>query len=320
MSFRTLATPEPLLKRGHYIEFIGDWGDKFEKRFYEVKHLIQFERSYRHGYLSDAVTTPLTIDPDADMGFEPTYYDTIYQVRIGLNAGWNMYVEWPTGDYRGKLEDPLFAVINPVATDSLKFIGVVSSARPSMAYAAGGITTLTGVALTNGPVVPYDQVLWLTRVEISNHVTTDVRIVCYDSFTDTDGTAQAIQLFDYPLVAGQTIGVDVERSKKALNQLQFQATTGTPTAGNPVVVYVGGELEWPKLDRFFEFCFVKDWMPNFRASVNSLLDFEKIIYCCLVNKLKIKAIEDQTIRAKLARGDLPVFPMFHYSEYESRAM
>lgn len=316
MSYRMLVSSEPLLKRKHFMEFIGDWGEHYKERFYQVKFLAQFERAYRKGYLSAAVTTPLTIDPEDDMGFQPRNYDTIYQVRIGINQGWNMYLKWPTGDYRGKLEDPAFVVINPVATDDKKFIGVISNAKAQFGSAPGKITSLVSAALTTGPVVPYDQVLWANRIEISNHVTTNVRIVGYDTFTDTDGSAQSVQIFDYALVAGQTIGVDVEKSKKVLGTLKFQATEGTPTAPNPVNIWIGGELEMPKLDRFFEFCFVRDWMPEFVASVNSMLDFEKIILSCLVNKLKIVPVKDQAIRNKLASGEIPTFPMYHYSEYE----
>jgi len=320
MAFRILATPEPLLKKGHYVNFVGAWGDKYEKRFYQVTHLIQFERSYRKGYLAAAVTTPLIIDPDDDMGFEPVYYDTIYQVRHGISQGWNMYLRWPTGDYRGKLEDPNFITINPVATDGQKFIGVMTAAKPIFGTSAGKMTTLEDATLTEGPTVPYDQVLWLNRIEISNHVTTNVRIVGYDTFTDTDSTARSVLIFDYPLVAGQTVGVDVEKSKKVLGLLKFQATEGTPTEANPVNIWVGGELEMPKLDRFFEFVYVKDWMPNFYASVDSLLDYEKIILCCLVNKLKIMAVEDNATRKKLENGDIPSYPLYHYTEYEAKSL
>lgn len=322
MAFRTLVpgTPELLLKRGHFLEFIGNWGEHYKERFYQVTHLIQFERAYRAGYLPAAATTPLTIDPDGDMGFEPVYYDTLYQVRIGISHGWNMYLRWPVGDYRGKLEDPSFIDINPVASDDKKYIGVISSARPAMGTSAGVMTTLSAATLTTGPTVPYDQVLWLNRIEVSNHVLTDVRIMGYDTFDDTDGTARTVTLFDYPLVAGQTIGVDVERSKKALGILKFQCTEGTPTVANPVNVFVGGELESPKLDRLFEFIFVKDWMPNFRASTNSLLAYEKLILSCLVNKLKITPVKDETKRRQLAAGEIPSFPLYHYSEYESIAL
>lgn len=317
MAFRTLATPEPLLKRGYFLEFIGDWGEHYKERFYRIKFLAQFERNYRKGYLPLAATTPLVIDPKDDMGFEPKYYDTLYQVRIGINHGWNMYLQWPTGDYRGKLEDPTFAVINPVASDDKKFIGLISAAKPLFGTAGGILTSLVSAALTSGPTVPYDQTLWINRIEISNHVTTDVRIVGYDTFTDTDGNARSVQFFDYKLVSGQTIGVDVEKSKKVLNLLKFQATEGTPTALLPVTIWLGGEFEAPKLNRFFEFMFVKDWMPAFHASVSSILDYEKIILSCLVNKLKIEPVMEPAIRAKLQSGELPSYPLWHYSQYES---
>lgn len=320
MAFRLFTTPEPLLRKGYYVNFIGNWGDKYKEKYYQITHLIQFERDYRAGYLAAAATAALIIDPTADMGFEPVYYDTIYQVRFGINQGWNMYLRWPTGDFRGKLEAPNFVVINPVATDGQKFIGVMNAGLPVMGTSAGRITSLTDATLTDGPTVPYNQVLWLNRIEISNHVTTDVRIVGYDSFTDTGGTARTVMLFDYRLVAGQTVGVDVEKSKKAFNQLQFQCVEGTPTGDNPVRVFVGGQLEMPKLERFFEFFFVKDWMPNFMASVNSLLDYEKILFCCLVNKLKIKAVVDSETRRKLELGEIPSYPLFFYSEYESMAL
>lgn len=319
MAFRILTTEEPLLKRGHYVEFIGNWGDKYEKRFYRVTHLIQFERDYRAGYLIATATTPLTVDPDANIGFEPVYYDTIYQVRHGFPTGINVYLRWPTGDYRGKLEDAAFQ-INPVATDSTKFIGVLSAAKPAFGQAAGEMTSLTDATLTAGPAIPYNAVLWLNRIEISNHVTTDVRIVCTDTFTDTDGNAASVMLFDYPLVPGQSIGVDVEKSKKALGQLNFQAVAGTPTVANPVRVFAGGELEEPKLNRFFEFVYVRDWMPNYFVVCNGLVDYEKVIFSCLVNKLKIKAVEDEGTRRALQKGDIPVFPLYHYSEYEATAL
>ncbi len=320
MAFRILSTPEPLLKRGHFVEFIGDWGERFGKRFYRVANLIQFERSYRAGYLPAAATVPLAIDPEAGMGFEPVYYDTIYQCRLGLSQGWNMYVQWPTGSYRGKLEDPAFIALNPMATDDKKFIGVFSAAKPVFGDSAGKMTSLVDATLTTGPSVPYDQVLWLNRIEISNHVTTDVRVIGYDTFTDTGGSARTELLFDYRLVSGQTVGVDVEKSKKVLNTLKFQAIEGTPTGANPIRIWVGGLLEQPKLDRFFEFVFVRDWMPLFHASPNSLLDYEKVLLCTLVNKLKITAVEEDALRRRLAAGEIPSYPLYHYSEYEARGL
>ncbi|MFH1486483.1 MAG: hypothetical protein ABIH46_10455 [Chloroflexota bacterium] len=320
MAFRILATAEPLLKKGHYVNFIGHWGDKYEKRFYQITHLIQFERDYRAGYLPAAATSPYSINPNSDMGFEPVYYDTIYQVRIGISQGWNMYLRWPTGDYRGKLEDPDFVTINPVATDGQKYIGVMSAAKPIFGTSAGVMTTLEDATLTDGPTVPYDQVLWLNRIEVSNKFTEDLYVVGYDTFTDTDGTARTVELFNYKLVAGQTVGVDVEKSKKVLAQLKFQVEGATPTEALPVKVFVGGELEMPKLDRWFEMFFVKDWMPLFYASVNSLLDYEKLLLCCLVNKLKIVAVEGDEIRRKLESGEVPSYPLYHYSEYESKSL
>lgn len=356
MTFRILATPEPLLKRGHFVEFIGPWGDRLmrnsyvgeeghQRVFQRVKFLSQMERDYRGGYLAAAATAPFAVDPDADMGFHPTYYDTIYQVRIGVNAGWNMYLRWPTGTYRGKLEDPAFVTLDPVATDDKKFIGVMSAARPQFGTSGGVMTTLEDATLTNGPAVPYNQILWINRIEISNLLTTDVRIVGNDSFTDTGGTARTPEIFNYRLVAGQTIGVDVEGSKKVLNQLQIQCTEGTPTAGNPVKVWIGGELETPKLDRFFEIFFIRDWMPLFHAATNSLMDYEKLLFSCLVNKLKIAPVPDpaivdlqsidpkvqtdtqkamiaheMNILARLKNRELPSHPLWHYSVYESMSV
>jgi len=69
----------------------------------------------------------------------------------------------------------------------------------------------------------------------------------------------------------------------------------------------------------FEMFFIRDCMPVYHAYVNSIKDYTKIIMRFLLNKCTIRAVEDETIRGKLERKEIPYKPVFHYSVYVARA-
>lgn len=130
MSFRLLVTPEPLLRPGHFVGMIGDWGDKFEKKWYRVNFALQTKRDYYYGIMSRSATSALTINPDTGWRLQPRYYSTLYQCRIGLSPDWLMYIRWPTTAYRGGLEEPAY---DPVPTEGAgtttqrRYIGFVDA-------------------------------------------------------------------------------------------------------------------------------------------------------------------------------------------------
>lgn len=79
--------------------------------------------------------------------------------------------------------------------------------------------------------------------------------------------------------------------------------------------------EHPEVTMRFEFWFVRDWMPEFHAYVNSITDYVKLIMRFLVNRLSIKYINptlEANLILRLLRREIPWTPVFHYSEYIRR--
>jgi hypothetical protein len=94
-------------------------------------------------------------------------------------------------------------------------------------------------------LVPFNKLLDITRIQINNRVNEDIRVRGWDSFTDTDGTARRVPLFDYPVASQDAVVVDcADESKRVMGTLVIQARSGTGTGiteDTPVEVYVGGE-------------------------------------------------------------------------------
>lgn len=124
MSIKLLTVPEPLLKTGHYVGMIGEWGEKFDKKWYRVNFARQLVRDWRIGYMPAAATAVYNVDPDATIHLEPRYYTTLYQARIGITPDWFLYIRWPTNEYRMILEHPAYAPV-PTETTDRKYIGFV---------------------------------------------------------------------------------------------------------------------------------------------------------------------------------------------------
>lgn len=115
MAFNLLATPEPLLKQGHYLGLIGDWGEHYTKQWYRVKRTRVTVRDWSAGIVDAATATIPTVDPStAALALQPRYYETIYQARIGIAPDLRVYIQWPTTEYQMALEEPNRA---PVPTD-----------------------------------------------------------------------------------------------------------------------------------------------------------------------------------------------------------
>ena len=114
--FQILTTPEPLLKLGYYVGMIGEWGDKYPSKWYQVVFPRYTIRDFYSGIMPSDAAAALEIDPASTtgMGMEPRYYTTIYQVRMGLSPDWGFYLRWPSGEYRMPLEQPGF---EPVPTE-----------------------------------------------------------------------------------------------------------------------------------------------------------------------------------------------------------
>jgi len=191
----------------------GGWGDKYPSKWYQVTFAMAMLRDWKQGImpLSPDPDTALLIDPDADIHLEPRYYSTIYQARIGISPNWQLYIKWPTNEYRWVLEEPNYAPVPTERTDR-GYIGFCDS--------------------TESPI----------------HNVID-----------------------------------------------------------------------PNQAMRFEMFFVRDWMPVYMSYVNSICDYAKIIMRFLLNKLTIKAVTDETIRAKLERKEIPYKPVFHYSVYVARS-
>lgn len=94
-------------------------------------------------------------------------------------------------------------------------------------------------------VVPFNKLFDLTRIQINNRVPEDIRVRGWDTFTDTDGTARRVPLFDYPVASLDAVVVDCgDESKRAMGTLVIQARSGSGAgidADHPAEVYVGGE-------------------------------------------------------------------------------
>lgn len=132
MSISILATPEPLLKVGHYVGMIppgpGGWGDKYPNKWYQVSYAEAMLRDWNAGILpaTPSPDVPLSIDPDDDIHLQPRYYSTIYQARIGVSPDWLCYLRWPTNEYRMPLEEPNYAPVPTEGTDRA-YIGFIDS-------------------------------------------------------------------------------------------------------------------------------------------------------------------------------------------------
>lgn len=134
MAFTLLAMPEPLLKQGHVLGMIGDWGEHYQKKWYRIKRTRVTIRDWYAGIMPADATAALEIDPGvtgiaSTISLSPRYYETIYQSRIGLSPDWMCYIRWPTDEYRGGLEEPNRAP-NPTedATSPYRsFIGFIDS-------------------------------------------------------------------------------------------------------------------------------------------------------------------------------------------------
>jgi len=79
------------------------------------------------------------------------------------------------------------------------------------------------------------------------------------------------------------------------------------------------DRDHPEYAMRFEQFFIRDWMPEYHAYVNSITNYAKLIMRFLVNKCSIRAVTDTTIRGKLDRKEIPYKPVFHYSVYVARA-
>lgn len=108
---------------------------------------------------------------------------------------------------------------------------------------------------TEAFAVPFNEVFIITRIQINNRVSEDVRVRGWDTFTDTDGTAHSsaaspIPVFDYPIASQDAIVVDCgEEAKQVFGTLELQAASGSGSgvgAGTPVEVYIGGFYWRPK--------------------------------------------------------------------------
>lgn len=111
MAFALLATPEPLLKQGHYIGMLGEWGEHYGKKWYRIRRTRISVRDWYAGIMAADASAALLIDPGvtgttSTISLSPRYYETIYQTRIGLSPDWRCYVRWPTDEYRMALEEP----------------------------------------------------------------------------------------------------------------------------------------------------------------------------------------------------------------------
>lgn len=98
--------------------------------------------------------------------------------------------------------------------------------------------------------VPFNKLFNITRIQINNRVSEDIRVRGWDTFTDTDGTvhstsANQVPLFDYPVASQDAVVVDcADESKRVMGTLVLQAysaTAGQIKPATPVEVYVGGE-------------------------------------------------------------------------------
>lgn len=103
---------------------------------------------------------------------------------------------------------------------------------------------------TEAFAVPFNKLFDITRIQINNRVTEDIRVRGWDTFTDTDGTAHSsssnpVEVFDYPVASQDAVVVDcADESKRVMGTLVLQAHSGTGSgisSSNPVEVYVGGE-------------------------------------------------------------------------------
>ncbi|MDP2954991.1 MAG: hypothetical protein Q8N53_01105 [Longimicrobiales bacterium] len=105
--YTLLATPEPLLKQSHHIGMIGDWGERYTRKWYRVRRTRPTVRDWYAGIMSSTTATLVDIDlAAAAIGVQPRYYETIYQARIGIAPDLRLYIRWPTDEYRGALEEP----------------------------------------------------------------------------------------------------------------------------------------------------------------------------------------------------------------------
>lgn len=104
---------------------------------------------------------------------------------------------------------------------------------------------------TEAFAVPFNKLLEITRIQINNRVSEDIRVRGWDTFTDTDGTvhssaADQIPVFDYPVASQDAIVVDcADESKRVMGTLVLQAVSGSGAgiaAGTPVEVFVGGKV------------------------------------------------------------------------------
>lgn len=104
---------------------------------------------------------------------------------------------------------------------------------------------------TTAFAIPFNKLFEVTRIQINNRVSEDIRVRGWDTFTDTDGTAHSssavpVPVFDYPVASMDAIVIDcADESKRVMGTLVLQAHSGSGAGlaeATPVEVYVGGRF------------------------------------------------------------------------------
>lgn len=104
---------------------------------------------------------------------------------------------------------------------------------------------------TEAFAIPSNKLFEVTRIQINNRASEDIRVRGWDTFTDTDAVAHSssaspVPVFDYPVASQDAIVIDcADEAKRVMGTLVLQAVSGSESGiaeATPVEVYVGGKF------------------------------------------------------------------------------